>query len=119
TRRIQTIGWHGQAVPPLARGLCASTPARLLLSSLLFTSPALAQPSFRHTGDLPGGRFFSECIAVSADGRVAFGDSITGGVPPNDISEAFLWTAENGIQVLDPSRAGLSSTPFASSADGS
>jgi uncharacterized membrane protein len=103
----------------LARGLRALSPTPLILASLLLTAPALAQPSFQHLGDLPGGRFFSEAICVSGDGRVVFGDSVTGGVPPNDISEAFYWTAQTGIQTLDPSRAGLSSTPFAASFDGS
>jgi uncharacterized membrane protein len=46
-------------------------------------------------GDLPGGSFSSGAIAVSADGSVIVGSSLT------DIgSEAFIWDATHGMRNL-------------------
>lgn len=49
-------------------------------------------------GDLPGGDFFSEALAVSADGSVIVGGSISG--DSGYMGEAFIWDAENGMRSL-------------------
>jgi probable HAF family extracellular repeat protein len=52
-------------------------------------------------GDLPGGNFDSEARAVSADGSVIVGTGHTSNAPAgNATSEAFVWTASDGIQSL-------------------
>jgi probable HAF family extracellular repeat protein len=77
-------------------------------------SPAFAQAMFMGLGDLPGGFFQSEALAVSSDGSVVVGVSRSASGP-----EAFRW--ENGAMI------GLGGLPggeffsraFAASADGS
>lgn len=44
-------------------------------------------------GDLPGGSFFSEAVAVSADGSIVVGRSGTA-----NGNEAFIWDAANGMR---------------------
>jgi probable HAF family extracellular repeat protein len=70
-----------------------------LLSSLVLsiTSPADAGYSFTPLGDLPGGEFSSHANAVSADGSVVVGESVTS---PNGYTEAFRWTAATGMVSL-------------------
>ncbi len=53
------------------------------------TSPAFAEATFMGLGDLPGGEFFSQARAVSADGSVVVGVSDSGR------GEAFRW--ESGV----------------------
>jgi probable HAF family extracellular repeat protein len=63
-----------------------------LLSALVAlgsTSPAFAEAMFMGLGDLPGGDFFSEARAVSANGGIVVGMSSTA-----DGEKVFLW--ENG-----------------------
>jgi len=92
-------------------------PARLCLLAL--TSPALAQPSFTGIGDLPGGRVFSECLALSRDGAVAFGDSVTRNFDPiNSISSACRYTSGLGLQWLDPGYPDFSTFAYAANQDG-
>lgn len=54
-----------------------------------------APPSFIGLGDLPGGTFDSEALAISADGLVVVGagNSALG-------SEAMIWDAANGMRSL-------------------
>lgn len=65
----------------------------------LLPAAAMADPlpSFQGLGDLPGGDFFSEANAVSADGLVVVGTSTNG--PPSAFwgDEAFRWTAADGM----------------------
>ena len=59
-------------------------------------STAVAAPaSFQGLGDLPGGSFYSQAYATSADGSVVvgLGSSASG-------SEAFIWDALNGMQSI-------------------
>ncbi|MFO0747832.1 MAG: hypothetical protein U1F43_19520 [Myxococcota bacterium] len=48
-------------------------------------------------GDLPGGAFGSEALAVSADGKVVVGRSVA---TVDDSEEAFVWTARLGMKRL-------------------
>jgi probable HAF family extracellular repeat protein len=83
------------------------------------TLPALAQPSFTGVGDLPGGRVFSECVALSRDGSVAFGDSATQFFDPiNAITSACQYTHSGGLQWLDPSYPNISTFAYAANQDG-
>jgi uncharacterized membrane protein len=58
------------------------------------------QASFTGVGDLPGGNVLSECYAVSGDGRVIVGGSITGGGGFSQQFSPFRWTQEEGIRAL-------------------
>ena len=49
-------------------------------------------------GDLPGGNYYSEANATSADGSVIVGRSQSMDFPP--YSEAFIWDANNGMRSL-------------------
>ncbi len=90
-------------------------PALLLLAS----GSALAQPSFTGIGDLPGGRVFSECLAISRDGTTAFGDSVTQNFDPiNSITSACRFSTAGGLQWLDPSFANISTFAYAANQDG-
>ncbi|KPJ71743.1 MAG: hypothetical protein AMS14_08970 [Planctomycetes bacterium DG_20] len=61
-------------------------------------------------GDLPGGAFWSEALAVSADGSVVVGRASTGYADPSEgplqtpdpmpLWEAFIWTEAAGMQNL-------------------
>jgi uncharacterized membrane protein len=70
-------------------------------------------------GDLPGGRFFSEPAAISADGRVVVGHSIS--AASGVFAEAFRWTAETGMVALQvpPDASILTSGAADVSGDGS
>lgn len=65
----------------------------LFASVLALTSPiGQTKPSFQGLGVLPNGSGFSRAYAVSADGTVAVGESVSGlGL------EAFRWTEAEGI----------------------
>ena len=63
--------------------------------------PALAQPTFTPVGDLPGGSFFSECFAVSRDGKYVCGASSIGAN-----TQAFL--IENGVMAGLPNQGAYS-----------
>jgi probable HAF family extracellular repeat protein len=81
--------------------------------------PALAQPSFTGTGDLSGGRVFSECLALSRDGSSAFGDSVTQNFDPiNSISTACSYNSGAGLQWLDYSYPNISTFAYAANQDG-
>jgi probable HAF family extracellular repeat protein len=93
-----------------------SAPLLVLLSG----SATVAQPSFTGIGDLPGGSVFSESLAMSRDGQVVFGDSVTQNFDPiNSISTACSFTPAGGIQWLDTSYAGISTFAYAANQDGS
>jgi probable HAF family extracellular repeat protein len=49
-------------------------------------------------GDLPGGRFFSQANAVSADGSVVVGQATSGNAPQTGGLEAFVWTHRTGMR---------------------
>jgi probable HAF family extracellular repeat protein len=49
-------------------------------------------------GDLPGGRFFSQANAVSADGSVVVGQGTSGNAPQTAGLEAFVWTQRRGMR---------------------
>jgi len=61
-------------------------------TAIFIYSNAAMAVSFMPLGDLPGGEFYSEAHAVSADGSVVVGysGSALG-------SEAFRWTREDGM----------------------
>jgi probable HAF family extracellular repeat protein len=65
----------------------------------------VCEPSFTGVGDLPGGSFFSQALAVSADGSTVVGPSSPG---------VFRWTSMDGIGPLD-----VTAGAFAVSGDGS
>jgi probable HAF family extracellular repeat protein len=94
---------------------------RTLAAALVFVLPAaaaVAQPTFRGLGDLPGGGFYSESWGISADGRVPVGASIIGGSGFAPQLGAFAWSTNSGLfQVYTDSAA--SSHAFAASTDGS
>jgi uncharacterized membrane protein len=77
-------------------------------------SPALAQPSIRALGGLPGGDQTSVAIAVSADGSTVTGRSTVGGQ-----IRAFRWTLEDGMIPTGGFPAQHRSVGQAVSADGS
>jgi probable HAF family extracellular repeat protein len=67
-------------------------------------------------GDLPGGSFFSEALAISADGLVVVGRSVGGG--PG--AELISWTSGGGMVALGDLPGGsFSSMGLGVSADGS
>lgn len=75
-------------------------PGIVLLLSLLvlsITSPADAGYSFTPLGDLPGGAFSSRASAVSADGSVVVGQSVTSA---NGNDRSFRWTSATGMVSL-------------------
>lgn len=87
---------------------------------LMATAAAAGLPGFESRaaellglGDLPGGEFFSQALAVSADGRVVVGQShsATG-------REAFRWTRTEGLHGLGFFPGGAYSKATAVSADG-
>lgn len=45
-------------------------------------------------GDLPGGVFYSEALATSADGSIIVGQS----VPASSSGRAFIWDEVNGMR---------------------
>jgi probable HAF family extracellular repeat protein len=72
---------------------------RLALSvamTLVLTVGRGEAASFRPLGDLPGGEFFSQARAVSADGATVVGTSGSA----NGYREAFRWTRPAGMQGL-------------------
>ncbi|MEM1041122.1 MAG: T9SS type A sorting domain-containing protein [Bacteroidota bacterium] len=60
---------------------------------LVLATPLLRAQPFQGLGDLPGGIFQSQAFAVSADGSVVGGNSVSG-----DFNEAFRWTASGGME---------------------
>jgi len=86
-------------------------------ASILAGAAARAdQPYFIGLGDLPGGRFASGAVDVSADGSVVVGSSNSRGGFAND---AFIWTAATGMIPLDPKHENIVSKAHAVLADGS
>ncbi|MCH7603849.1 MAG: HAF repeat/PEP-CTERM domain-containing protein, partial [Planctomycetes bacterium] len=76
---------------------------------------AYGQASFQGLGDLPGGSFESLAFAVSADGSVVVGDSISASG-----FEAFRWTSGGGMISLGDLPGGFfDSSASGVSADGS
>lgn len=74
----------------------------VIIACATSATPALAIPSFTPLGDLPGGAFDSRAHNISADGKtvVGFSSSSSG-------TEAFAWTAEDGIYGLGDLPGGL------------
>jgi len=85
--------------------------ARLLLAAavVLGSTGALADVGFVGLGDLPGGGFFSAANAISPDGSVVVGQSMSGAG-----YEAFVWTSSTGMLGLGDFPGG----PFNSEAMG-
>ena len=81
----------------------------LLLVALLLNLPPVQAATFQGLGDLPGSNFASYAMAVSADGRV-----VTGYSTSSNGTEAFIWTATNGLEALGD----LPGRTFASYAQG-
>lgn len=67
-----------------------------VLSVFSGATPTLAA-SFTGLGDLPGGRFFSQALGVSADGSVVVG---RGNSSSSLGDEAFIWDETNGMRSL-------------------
>jgi uncharacterized membrane protein len=86
-------------------------------SLALLAGTCLAQPSFHGLGDLPGGNTLSEGWAVSGDGRVVVGASITGGSGFSQQYSPFRWTQDGGLEALVINFG--STKAFAVSRDGS
>ncbi len=64
--------------------------AVVVCAGLLATTPAAASEAFfMGLGDLPGGSFFSQAYAVSPDGSVVVGGSMSAAG-----EEAFRWTRD-------------------------
>lgn len=72
--------------------------------------------SFQGVGDLPGGSFTSQASAVSPDGTVVVGYSVTSN--QNFPYQAFRWTAGTAIEMLETTREDGSSNALAASAFG-
>jgi probable HAF family extracellular repeat protein len=92
---------------------------RLILTAaiVLMVPPARGEAgTFQGLGDLPGGDFYSEANAVSADGATVVGTSGSA----NSYHEAFRWTQTAGLQGLGslPGTA-FDSDAYAVSSDGS
>ena len=67
----------------------------VVAASLATSSLAGADALFTGLGDLDGGSSFSEAFGISADG------SVVAGRGSSDLgSEAFMWTAEDGMGLL-------------------
>ncbi len=77
--------------------------AALLLVILSFSRPSDAQPMFTGIGDLPGGAVSSHAAAISADGTAVVGHSSSA----LGSSEAFRWTAADGMLPLGDIEGGL------------
>lgn len=60
------------------------------------------EPYFQGLGDLPGGVFASSATAVSANGQVVVGRSVTAGLFSDD---PYRWTRETGMVQLTPANA--------------
>ncbi|MCX5688421.1 MAG: HAF repeat/PEP-CTERM domain-containing protein, partial [Planctomycetota bacterium] len=82
---------------------------------LTLAGSAMAQPSFRTMGDLPGGNFYSIAQGVSADGRVVVGYSLSG----TSQGEAVTWI--NGVltSIGDLPGGTIGGNAIAINADGS
>ena len=76
---------------------------------------ARGEASFTGLGELAGGSFFSQALAVSADGSTVVGQSDPGGGD----HEAFRWTRSGGMQALGGVSAIPASRALGASADGS
>lgn len=88
---------------------------RSVLFAALSPSVALAQPVFYGLGDLPGGEFQSNALAISGDGRTVVGQSVSA-----QGTEAFYWTSGQGITGLGDVEGGdLRSQARAVNEDGS
>ncbi len=68
-----------------------------LLLQIQPLSPCAAAASFIPLGDLPGGRFSSGAVAVSADGASVLGQGTLGTTGNLFRPDAFLWTEESGM----------------------
>ena len=89
------------------------TLATLVLGVIGLAVPTAVAQSFMGLGDLPGGRFGSSALDVSADGRF-----VTGSAQTASGAEAFLWSEETGIVGLGVPAGSSTSTGVALSGDG-
>ena len=82
-----------------------------------------AVPSFQGLGDLPGGHFSSNALAVSADGMTVVGEAVSAvdfGPISIEQREAFVWTQNTGMFGLGNLDNGIgTSLAYDVSADGS
>lgn len=89
----------------------------IVLVATLSTASAGVVPSFQSLGDLPGGVYFSSGFALSADGSVAVGVSSSTASDPGH-TEAFRWSAADGIVGLGMLPGQPYSTAHETSANG-
>lgn len=113
----------GRSAKPIGR--CVDWTVRLALVAaaspvLAIASPSHAggPPTFIAVGDLPGGRVYSDALAVSACGDIVVGASSTGSTPLFDITESLRWIAADGPERLAPNAAGMNNAAQAVSQSG-
>src|SRR5688572_7758708 len=81
---------------------------------VVLAGAARGQAVFVPLGDLPGGGFNSNALAVSPDGRIVVGRG-----SPESGSEAFWWTLGSGMIGLGHAAGGDTGEAMGASADGS
>ena len=88
---------------------------RRVWAALLWATAAVpgTAAEFIPIGDLPGGEFFSQATAISADGNVLVGESDSGAG-----RQAFTWNATDGMLALGALPGGRYSTGSAVSSNG-
>jgi len=94
----------------------------LISAGILAVSASVAQgatPSFHALGDLPGGDFYSNALAVSPGGSVVVGWSRSTLSNSTYAGETFIWTEAGGMQGLGALPGGTNSGAFAVSENGS
>jgi probable HAF family extracellular repeat protein len=79
--------------------ILTTAPAILAILLTGLSATALAAPTFTPIGDLPGGGFYSQLHAVSANGARAAGDSIVGGSGFSQITAPCVYDS-NGLVAL-------------------
>ena len=90
-------------------------PITILALALLLAGPP-PKPGFQGVGDLPGGEFSSEALAVSDDGRVVAGRSASA----QSGEEGFVWIQASGLRpLLGPGGAHVAGEPRAINPSGS
>jgi uncharacterized membrane protein len=93
------------------RAVCAG------LAAAVFVAGARGQASFVPLGDLPGGWFYSDAFAVSADGLTVAGSSVVGGSGLFAVLGAYRW-AQGAMLPIYPSSNAESSYALAASGNG-
>ena len=95
----------------------------ILLTFVIFSLKMLnlSAQSFRGVGDLPGGEYYSDAMAISANGKVVVGFSKSSATAYNSLANAaFRWTESGGMVALGDLPGGeYSSSAYGVNADGS